>query len=154
MHIRIEGDTRGAYDLKWRGVALDGFDGRRWYNSMRRRSVLTPSPPSGGRFTLPWAPQTPAEAARTQPSRIRYRVVSEPLGSDVFFLAPLAEALYVNYRNIATDEDSGALFSNDRYRVISAYAGVSNIRSPAAAALRAATGEYPVKVKGDRKSVV
>ncbi len=143
MHIRIEGDTQGAYDLKRRGVALDAFDGRLWFNSRRRRSVLTPWPPSGGRFTLPAAPQTPAETARTQSSRIRYRVVSEPLGSDVFFLAPVAEAVFVSYRNIATDAETGAVFSTDRYRVISAYEGVSNIHTPSAAELRAASGEYP-----------
>lgn len=143
MHIRITGDTQGAYDLKWRGVALDAFDGRLWFRSTRRRSVLTPSPPSGGRFVLPSAPRTSEQAARTQSSRIRYRVVSEPLGTDVFFLAPVAEALFVNYRTIATDEESGAVFSHDRYRVISAYEGVSNIHTPSAAELRAASGEYP-----------
>lgn len=143
MHIRIEGDTQGAYDLKWRGVALDAFDGRLWFNSTRRRSVLTPSPPSGGRFILPAAPKTPEETARTQSSRIRYRVVSEPLGTDVFFLAPVAEALFVTYRNIATDAETGAVFSNDRYRVINSYEGVSNIHTPSAAELRAAVGQVP-----------
>ena len=65
MHIRITGDTQGAYDLKWRGVALDAFDGRLWFKSTRRRSVLTPSPPSGGRFVLPSAPRTSEQAARS-----------------------------------------------------------------------------------------
>lgn len=143
MHIRIAGDTQGAYDLKWRGVALDSFDGRLWFNSTRKRSVLLASPPAGGRFLLPGTPRTPELTARTQSTRIRYRVVSEPLGTDVFFLAPVAEALFVNYRTIATDVESGAVFSHDRYRVISAYDGVSNIHTPPAAELRAATGEIP-----------
>ena len=143
MHIRIEGDTQGAYDLKWRGVALGTFDGRRWYNPTRERRVLVSS---GGRFALPSAPRTPEEVVRTQASRIRYRVVSEPLGTDVFFLAPVAEGLYVNYRTLATD-DTGAIYNNDRYRVISAYEGVSNVRSPAATALRAAAGEVPQEIR-------
>ena len=28
MHVQIDGDNRGAYDLKWRGVALGRFDGK------------------------------------------------------------------------------------------------------------------------------
>ena len=28
MHIRIDGDDRGSFDLKWRGVTLSQFDGR------------------------------------------------------------------------------------------------------------------------------
>ncbi len=30
MHVQIDGDTHGAYDLKWRGVALSRFDGKVW----------------------------------------------------------------------------------------------------------------------------
>ena len=28
MHIQIDGDERGSFDLKWRGVTLSNFDGR------------------------------------------------------------------------------------------------------------------------------
>ena len=28
MHIQIDGDDRGSFDLKWRGIALSNFDGR------------------------------------------------------------------------------------------------------------------------------
>lgn len=144
MHIRIEGDTQGSYDLKWRGVALSSFDGRLWYNPRRdreRRVIVQP----GGRFELWESAAAPPRYLRTRlADQIRYRVVTEPmLGSDVFFLAPVAEVLYAGYRNIAVDDDTRAAFSNDRYRVISAYQGVSNIHTPAAAALRAATGETP-----------
>lgn len=30
MHIQIDGDERGSFDLKWRGVTLSQFDGRNW----------------------------------------------------------------------------------------------------------------------------
>src|SRR6266481_4412174 len=43
MHIQIDNDLEGAYDLKWRGVALSQFDGKVWSNSFTqtdlRRSV-------------------------------------------------------------------------------------------------------------------
>ena len=142
MHIRITGDSQGAYDLKWRGVALGTFDGQNWFNNKRSRDRRVQVQP-GGRFEL--SPGAPPEYLRTLPvSQIRYRVVTEPaLGSDVFFLAPVAQALYVNYRNIVVDADTGAVFNNDRYRVISAYEAVSDIHTPAAAELRAATGTIP-----------
>src|ERR1019366_4696727 len=33
MHIEIENDLQGGYDLKWRGIALSTFDGKVWTNS-------------------------------------------------------------------------------------------------------------------------
>src|SRR5580698_2112620 len=39
MHIQIDGDSHGAYDLKWRGVALSLFDGTTWSNSYEHRLV-------------------------------------------------------------------------------------------------------------------
>ena len=32
MHIQIDGDRTGRYDLHWRGVALAKFDGQSWSN--------------------------------------------------------------------------------------------------------------------------
>ena len=37
MHIEIQNDLQGAYDLKWRGIALSNFDGRVWSNSYEQR---------------------------------------------------------------------------------------------------------------------
>ena len=42
MHIEIENDLQGAYDLKWRGIALSNFDGRVWTNSFDQ-TQLRPS---------------------------------------------------------------------------------------------------------------
>ena len=36
MRIKIDDDTSGAYDLKWRGVALSLFDGRSWSNPFEK----------------------------------------------------------------------------------------------------------------------
>ncbi len=40
MHIQIDGDPHGAYDLKWRGVTLNVFDGKTWSNP-RAQHVVT-----------------------------------------------------------------------------------------------------------------
>src|SRR5512146_48894 len=34
MHVQIDGDTTGAYELKWRGVTLSLFDGHNWSNPL------------------------------------------------------------------------------------------------------------------------
>ena len=49
MHIRIEGDERGSYDLKWRGVALSNFTGKGWSNPPSRH--VAPRTP-GGDFSV------------------------------------------------------------------------------------------------------
>ena len=50
MHIQIDGDDRGSYDLKWRGVALSNFDGRNWSNAHAQRPLMTQLE---GHFILP-----------------------------------------------------------------------------------------------------
>src|SRR4030081_2316287 len=39
MHVEIQNDLQGGYDLKWRGVALSNFDGRTWSNSYEQTQV-------------------------------------------------------------------------------------------------------------------
>src|ERR1700686_2142188 len=39
MHIQIQNDLQGRYDLKWRGVGLRNFDGRPWSNSYEQTQI-------------------------------------------------------------------------------------------------------------------
>src|SRR5205085_7868746 len=44
MHVQIFGDDHGAYaNLKWRGVGLSQFDGRRWTNPAKQ-CLIRPAP--------------------------------------------------------------------------------------------------------------
>ncbi len=49
MHVQIDGDEHGAFDLKWRGVTLNLFDGRNWSNPQEQR-VVTRNPGGHLRF--------------------------------------------------------------------------------------------------------
>ena len=49
MHIQIDGDPHGAYDLKWRGVTLNVFDGKTWFNPHAQHVVTSMGE---GRFLL------------------------------------------------------------------------------------------------------
>jgi transglutaminase-like putative cysteine protease len=140
MHIQIEGDTRGTHDLKWRGVALRVFDGTRWSNPQQPAMVLTSA---DGIFDL--STTHAATVAVLPPQLVRYRVLMEPIGASVFFLAPGARSLSGNYRMITVDE-GGAVYNGDHQHAIGAYRAVSNIRQPSPDELRRATAEVPPQI--------
>ncbi len=143
MHIQIDGDSQGTYDLKWRGVSLDLFDGKTWSNPHEQRFLPRSSE---GRFVLPppagrTHPRLRESAART----IHYRVLMEPVSSNVFFLAAAAVALQGNYRMIAADA-GGSIFNLDPDHPITRYDAISDLDQPSPAELRTASEEYPPKI--------
>ena len=143
MHIHIDGDSQGSYDLKWRGVSLDLFDGKTWSNPHEQRFLPRSSE---GRFVLPppsgrTHPRLKESATRT----IHYRVLMEPVSSNVFFLAPAAVALQGNYRMIAADA-GGSIFDLDPDHPVNRYDAVSDLDQPSPAELRTASEEYPPKI--------
>jgi hypothetical protein len=136
MHVQIDGDTHGAFDLKWRGVALSLFDGTTWSNPYEHRLVAR-SP--GGQFVL-------SSGSDTRPGHlIHYRVLMEPLANNVFFLAPEALSLGGNYRLVARDE-AGAVFDPDLEHPVGTYDAVSNMAQPGPVELRRAAEDYPPAV--------
>jgi hypothetical protein len=146
MHIQIDGDKRGTFDLKWRGVTLNEFDGRVWSNPHQR--YLAPRL-SGNTFAL--APHhAPPDALRPPgPSQvIHYKVLMEPMGTNVFFLAATPETLTGNYRLVAMD-DGGAAFDLDPEHPISTYEATSNLAQPEPAQLRGAYGNYSASFQSD-----
>ena len=137
MHIEIDGDQRGAFDLKWRGVTLNLFNGTTWSNPHEQHFVRR----LGGRFIL----ATPGEELTSPPSVIHYRVLMEPIASSVFFLAPTPLSLEGNYRVVSMD-GGGAVFDPDPEHPINSYDAISNIAQPGPAQLRAASQDYPAEV--------
>jgi protein-glutamine gamma-glutamyltransferase len=137
MHIQIDGDAHGAFDLKWRGVALNLFDGVTWSNPYEHRLVAR-SP--GGQFPL-----SSAVGARGGEHLIHYRVLMEPIANNVFFLAPEALSLGGNYRLVSRDE-AGAVFDSDFDRPVGTYDAESDVAQPTAASLRGAQQDYPPAV--------
>ena len=86
MRVRILGPQR-ALALKWRGVALSGFDGKRWFNPPERPQVLLvrdrllalSGPPS-------WRPGR----------RLSYEVLLDASAADALFFAGAPELLWIN----------------------------------------------------------
>ena len=138
MHIQIDGDTVGGHDLKWRGIALGIFDGTRWSNPPGQRALHLSS--EGG-FDLSRSDLSLMGMAQAphQARYLRYRVLMEPVGTSVFFVAYQPSLLYGPYREIATD-DAGTIYNNDPQRMVSAYRAVSDISLPKPEVLRYASG--------------
>lgn len=138
MHVQIEGDTTGAYDLKWRGVTLSLFDGRNWSNPLPE--VVVPRTREGQ-----FSPHLLEEAPRHAPvlaHTIRYHVLMEPIGASVFFVAGRPLSLSGPYRQIAQDA-AGALYDVDRDRAITTYEAIADLTQPSTALLRSASGSVP-----------
>jgi hypothetical protein len=144
MHIQIDGDKTGAFDLKWRGVSLNLFDGRVWSNPHQRYQARRLS---GNSFALS-PPPVPSEALRTPGLNlpIHYKVLMEPMGTNVFFLAATPNTLTGNYRLLAMDE-GGAVFDLDPEHPISTYEAASNIAQPNPVQLRSSYVSYPTSVQ-------
>jgi transglutaminase-like putative cysteine protease len=141
MHIEIQNDLQGAYDLKWRGIALSAFDGRVWSNSFEQRHV----PPAGnGLYRL--APFVdPRGAAAVAGRSIRYRVLMEPLGTNVFFLAERPQSLTGNFRQVSVDA-GGAVYDLDTERPINRYEAESILAEIDSDELRLAANTAPVSM--------
>ena len=143
MHVQIDNDSQGAYDLKWRGIALSTFDGRIWSNSFEQIQVR-PSLDGIYHFVAPSAPPVLPHRA------IRYHVLMEPLGTNVFFLAERPRTLAGNYRAVTTDA-GGAVYDLDLEHPINRYEGESSLDEADPDELRLAgnivTGEFETYLK-------
>jgi|SRR5271165_6514372 len=146
MHVQIDGDTTGRYDLHWRGVALANFDGYSW-SSLHDQFLLQRSGEQS--FVVPRldnpALQSYVTANLLREQMIHYRVLMEPIGTSVFFLAPWAHSVSGTYRRLAADS-AAAVYNFDTGHAISRYEADSDVAKPAAIELRSAGHEYPPQI--------
>jgi protein-glutamine gamma-glutamyltransferase len=143
MHIQIDGDLHGSHDLKWRGVTLNVFDGKTWFNPHAQHVVTSLG---AGRFVLPSGSRWNQPRIAEPPQAVHYRVLMEPLVSNVFFLAPTARLLQGNYRLLSMDNGDG-VFDLDPEHPINRYEATSDISQPSASELRQAANGYPSEIR-------
>jgi transglutaminase-like putative cysteine protease len=141
MHIQIDGDRNGQYALHWRGVSLANFNGKEWSNPLEPLTVLYRQ--ADGAFDVPWFSQgvvadskVPTQWSSARINRyIHYRVLMEPIGTNVFFLAPWARRVGGAYRTLQIDS-GGSLSDLDNQRGVSLYEADSDISTPSPELLR------------------
>ena len=142
MHIQIDGDRVGGFDLHWRGVALADFDGHTWSNP--KEQFFLPRRPNNS-FAVPraiGAMQSYVTANLRREHLIHYRVLMEPIGTNVFFLAPWVRSVSGDYRLVAADS-SGVIYDFDSQHPLGRYEADSDIAVPSREELRMAGRSYP-----------
>ena len=119
MHVRIDnpGNAR-ASDLRWRGVALDEFNGKAWKRSTTAGRAQRRDSESGF-FKLGTA---------EDPSRLTAQTfILEPADTPVIFAAPRAVALQAELRTINVDSEGAiqASYHTDKRLVYKAFSDVA-----------------------------
>ncbi len=132
MHIQIENDLEGAYDLKWRGVVLSQFDGRIWSNSFQQFDLQHSG---NGSYRIGMGhTENPSDITVR---KIRYHVLMEPLGTNVLFLADKPATLLGSYTRLTTDA-GGSVYNLDSEHPVNRYEAESQLTEPDAGELRLA----------------
>ena len=142
MHVKT--DQPIDFDLKWRGVALTSFDGKAWTN---QANAVEEEDSYSGRYMLRRMEvrklnMPPLTRDARDFRLLRYRIVLEPVGTNVIFLAPVPVELGGRFREIGID-DNGSITNVDRSRLTESYEAVSQIPEPSLATLRSISGRYP-----------
>ncbi len=138
MHIEIQNDLQGAYDLKWRGIALSSFDGKVWTTSPEQIQLRLAR---DGSYRL--APLLDPRAAAASAGRsIRYRVLMEPLGTNVFFLAERPQSLRGDFQHVSVDA-GGSVYDLDADHPINRYDAESQLNAVDSDELRLAANTGP-----------
>jgi transglutaminase-like putative cysteine protease len=144
MRVRVEGDPRDFDGVKWRGIALNWFEGNSWRRKTEgdTKSVLKDG--RGGYRLLPEQVPPPHRL-------VQYQILLEPISTEVLFAAARARLVLTSAR---LRMDTGETLSTDyhpysrvRYNVI------SDIAPPWASSLRKAGTEYPPNFEEDYLSL-
>src|SRR5215472_2251898 len=147
--MRVETDRPIGYEwLRWRGIALTTFDGKRWSSNAGKPQPLPPG--ADGWIHAPDATQKGNTLGQT----IRYTVFLEPVATDAVFIAGRALSLQGNFSGGTTNSfaamqrnypftDSTETLKNPFHNFAAIrYAGISRLPPRDAGKLRAAGTEY------------
>ena len=156
MHVQVLYGSMPR-DMKWRGISLANFDGQRWWNAPEENVPhgLNDVPLdlvqlNGSAFY--------SEAARLpRLPTLTYRVVMEPLGLNIFFLAPVPMKLMGNYPSVELASD-GSVFNAhrvatangfqdiDNAQAIGVYTAESDVRDPEIYVRNSNSRDYPPRI--------
>src|SRR5713101_3146113 len=100
MRVRT-GKAVGYARLRWRGIALSTFDGRRWYSPNHEPVTLWPS--SNGWIHAASPPKRDPGA-----TGLRYTILLQPLATDAIFAPADVVALHGNFSGEGSNPDVGA----------------------------------------------
>jgi len=140
MRVRIEGSPGLFKGVLWRGVGLTSFDGKRWFND--NTDQLPVSPASPDRFLVP---SSEGWQSRKHVA-LRYRVLLEPLSTDVLFVAAVPRQLTGRIRLLSIDQTQ-SLHNRQRDNAPLGYDVVTEAGVPTAEELRRTSSDYPPGIR-------
>jgi transglutaminase-like putative cysteine protease len=144
MRVRVEGPSApGGRPLRWRGVALDRFDGRRWTQSSEANNPYQPL--DGNLFRI----GTTEDLSRLTTQTF----FLEPIDTPVIFAAPRALALQGGFTYVRRDRDDGLASRAHPLERIT-YTVYSDTYEPAPERLRADPMIYPPGVTANLRRPV
>lgn len=136
FRVLPEGNSRAYIGTRWRGLALDSFDGRNWYNDNTRQTAVPPV--SYGLFNVP----REAGAEYRPEKTLRYKVLLSPISSDVIFAAASARRISGRMRLLTLDE-TDSLHAPQHILTPIQYEVVSQVGLPSPELLRGTPQDYP-----------
>src|SRR5208282_3601450 len=139
MRVIPEGSPRVYAGVKWRGVTLNSFNGKKWFNDNADRVAIPAE--AYQRFAIP-----PPEGWEHRPHHpLRYRVLRAALSTDVLFAA--AEPRELSGVRLLSLDQTGSLHNPQNFSVPFAYDVVSDAGLPSARDLRSAPTQYPDEIR-------
>ncbi len=139
--------------LRWRGIALTTFDGRRWYSNEPQKQAHMPG--RDGWITL----ARPADLEGRTAAQVRYVALLEPLASNALFGPAQVLALRGNFageggaftdasqRGFLNVDSTESIFNQSRSLSPIRYQGISMLPVARPAEARLAGTNYPEKIR-------
>jgi transglutaminase-like putative cysteine protease len=144
MHVQVEHGLLSP-DTKWRGVSLSNFDGRRWSNPPQEVAVahtMRNVPIDLWALRVNDAPLYSILHRQT----LGYRVIMEPVGNYVFFLASTPVRVNGPYNEVSISS-GGSVTKGDDLRSIDIYEGEADTTDPAPLVRNSNSQDYPPAIK-------
>ena len=136
MHIKAP-ELSPLDGVKWRGIGLTTFDGKRWFN----RNAVSKALPGRGSFQLHREISHPGQ----EPQLRRYTIILQTLASDALFLAPQPLQLTGPFRRLWQDE-AGSVYMRFYSGSLVRYSALSDIARPHPERLRSDPGTLPPEI--------
>jgi len=152
MRVRFQGDPARLRNVRWRGIALTTFDGKRWFTEEHEPVAIVPD--ADGWFLLGAAwPGRPSATA------LRYTVLLEPMATDALFIAAPADRVRGRFRpdssSVGSSSRRSYLLLDKTQSLFNPFHNFSRLRYEALSylptvppqRLRAASIEYPDEIR-------
>jgi hypothetical protein len=151
MRVRFEGDPARLRNIRWRGIALTTFDGKRWFTEEHEPMAILPG--GDGWFLLGATPSS----RHSNAAPLRYTVLLEPMATDALFVAAQADRVRGRFAPDTTSPGSrrSYLLLDKTQSLFNPFHNFSRMRYEALSyppavppqQLRAASADYPEEIR-------